>query len=142
LGQPCGTEAWVNRVTKQQGFEFAIARLAPVANLSDKAFTFKFGKEAPIGEVFDLKLAGRWDVVASCFRVTPINSRYGGGTLSKKREADLPPFFVTILGNRLVHVYLNLPRFGFLHLRHSYLEDAVFVGGFDTVLLRGLRQGE
>ena len=60
----------------------------------------------------------------------------------QKKGGDLPPFFWCDFGNRLVHAYFNLSRFGFLHLRYAYLEDAVFVGGFDAVLLRGLGQGE
>src|SRR5262245_50604534 len=59
----------------------------------------------------------------------------------KKREATCLPFSMRF-ETRLVHVYFDLPRFGFLHPRYAYLQDAVFVGGLNAVLLRSLGQGE
>ncbi len=32
-----------------------------------------------------------------------------------------------------MHAYFDLPRFGLFCLRHAYLKDTVFIGGFDAI---------
>ena len=47
---------------------------------------------------------------------------------------------VAAIINRLLHVNLDLPRFGFFRFGNAYLENAIFIGGFDAVRLGRLGQ--
>ena len=47
---------------------------------------------------------------------------------------------VAAIINRLLHVNLDLPRFGFFRFGNAYLENAIFIGGFHAIRLGRLGQ--
>lgn len=57
----------------------------------------------------------------------------------KKREAICLPFFIAACES-LMHGYFDLSRLGLFGLGHAYLEQTVFVSGFDALVLHGLGQ--
>jgi hypothetical protein len=57
-----------------------------------------------------------------------------------KKGRQIASLFPCVLGAELMHAYFDLSRLGLFRLRHTYLEHAVFVGGFDAILFHGLRQ--
>src|SRR5262245_7594026 len=62
--------------------------------------------------------------------------------LGEKKGRRCVSLFLLRCGNSLTHGYFDLPWLGRFRLRHAYLENAVFVGGFDAILLHGLGQGK
>ena len=66
---------------------------------------------------------------------------YGSEILrTQKGKQCASPFDGQWIVFGLVHADGDLPRFRFLYFRHVDLQNPVAIGGFDAILLHGLRQ--